>query len=235
MYCVTFISKAMPEYKFMIILMTVMFLGFILQVRGGVSIFHLYVLFHSILVLATGGVAGNGRYILPILPLFVIYFVIGLKYIIQYGGLKFHPLNAQKLFCIVLTIMIISSIGCASLLSYKNHTRTMPSDWENYSLAADWIGENSNEDDVIICPRPREMYLYSNRKGIRPGTLEDLLNWDSINARYVVVMSLEKFDGEKYYASYIQENKEFFKLVYSPTDDPITGVYEIRKRRYCSS
>ncbi len=103
------------------------------------------------------------RLMMPALPILLLLFVIGLKYITNYiFSIQTSKIKRGSVAAIGMLLIIFSF----SNLERLNKEAKAPSkyDFEQYYNIARWAAENTPEDAVFACRKPNLFYLYSNRK-----------------------------------------------------------------------
>lgn len=164
----------------------------------------------------------DGRYVLPILPFVLFYFILGLKKI-----KNFLPKRANRIYPLLLLPVFILQI--LSLPMKKISLQDIAVPYKNFILLHKWIAANLPSGEIIISRKPTVTYFYTGHKSMRysftPKTEEIWQEIIKINAKYLVV---DEFTRETYlYLSpFLYEYKNKLMLLYRIGD---TGIFEIRK------
>lgn len=230
LFLVKVFSKGTYLYFIGFFISLIIGIGFVKQIRESMNIFHIYTLIFTAFIVLTRGVSGNGRYMMPILLFFMIYFLDGLKYIVfKTNTVKLSLPSKNGLFIAILLVLISSSFFGGVLLSKTSHYKEMPAAWENYFKATEWITAHSLEDDIIMTARHNDFYLYSNRKVVPPSrdsedTMEQI---ERYNVKYVMETSTRGSSQEALISSAVSKNIDNFELVYS-TESPVARVYAVK-------
>jgi len=204
-------------------------LGFIKQIKRGTNIFHIHTLVFTAFIFINAGVAGNGRYMMPLLVFFLVYFVEGLKQIVyKTRTLKSFSIEPNVACATLLLVLLSSSFCCGTLLARASHYREMPIGWKNYFSAAEWIVNHGSENNIIIAARHNDFYLFSNRKVVPIANPADIMNIiERYKVRYVMESSTGGDSQEEIIASAVSRYNDKFELVYS-TGEPFARIYEVK-------
>jgi len=157
------------------------------------------------------------RFIFPILPFYMYFFLMGLSKIstsLFISG-KFNPIK-RNLVNIVAIILILGS--CRSIVTtcfYYNIFNNPniiegPYTVESSEMFA-YISKNTSEEDIIIFRKPKVMTLYANRMS------KNIVNFDQIKeskADYFVYSEHFKNSYSQSIVFQIENYKEMFKLVF---------------------
>jgi hypothetical protein len=195
------------------------------------------------------------RFILPLLPFFLVYFFKGLKLLLpraaQGTGLRF-------LASILLTLCIGSNLWLLSQHAAVNSGTGYPANgifnrnapWAAYERVFAWIKDHSHPEDVMASGLDTMIYLYTDRRAIRPfsarptalfygddgpklGTateLERLLS--AYKVRYLIQTPMPGFSEEKPLAELLEQAQKLRPGWLGPAykdSDPRFVVYEVKQ------
>jgi 4-amino-4-deoxy-L-arabinose transferase-like glycosyltransferase len=139
--------------------------GFILR-RKEWSIFEFYLIFGLIFLLIWPEIWSSDRFLLPILPILLIYILLGLlqlpaqlRYLLPTLGSFFILVNLWSIFAQV-------RVAVADNVEYLHGDRYAgySEDWRRYFETIEWIRANIPEDKVVMARKPEFVYLLSSRK-----------------------------------------------------------------------
>ena len=204
---------------------TVAIYGLYLSAKKNLRLFEIITIIYTVSVIIEHRVTGNGRYMLPILLFFIIYFIIGLKNI----GFFNRRIKHIYIYELILMLLIFSSLGSSILLSIKNHNSLNPETTENYIAISRWISKNTPDDAVIIVSNPQFMYLYSNRKAVEfPGSFSHTEGYIyKYNSSYIVLAGYYDENTNIEYKKQLESDINKFKKRYSLNDQYV--IYEVLK------
>jgi hypothetical protein len=164
--------------------------GFAFRVttRQRASILESFYVTYSLLILAWPSYQGL-RLLLPIIPLYLLYALLGLKLVTKAFA------RVRLIYAVILSIIVLSYVGFYSSAQYGPLREGVGT---NSSVALfRWIRTNTGTRDVFIFWKPRALSLYTGR----PAATYQLASTDavcnfvtSINTKYVVVSQLSSDD-----------------------------------------
>lgn len=155
---------------------------------------------------------GSGfRFLLPVLPLFMYYLVIGLKSV----KLNFRFNNIILTLVLSAFVLIQYISGISNILKHQN--RILPGPQEFPSVEAfNFIKENTPEKTIIVFSKPRVLALYTDRRSLsneRNETLIKMKNkFDEVGVDFYLIHNEISDDSIK---KYINVNNEFIELVWN--------------------
>ncbi len=135
------------------------------------SVTESYAVFGGGVLLAWPEVWADGRFLLPLLPLLVLYFVLGL---VRLGGrLKRRRLVPYAVGALV----VLNAVGVgqravraagtnAARIRGERYAGYSPG-WQRYFEACDWIDENVGDDAVVLARKPEFVYLWTGNRSFR--------------------------------------------------------------------
>lgn len=159
------------------------------------------------------------RFVIPILP---FLFLIGFHGFSLLNSLKWgHWIKAGSAVLIVFSSLARMEVGRTGY----------PVQFAQYKSASQWVARNSGQEDIIACRKGEFTYLFSGRKCIRYkyslNTKDIIDQFIENNVKYVIVDQLGFSSTPRYLVPAIQENPEFFNLVYV-TPKPENYIFEFR-------
>jgi hypothetical protein len=190
-------------------------IGYLISFRKNVTIYALFMPMYMGMVLIFSGF-GGARYLIPIMPLFVLYIFMGVN--------TKYPRGAER---IILAILILGIFG-----SYAGKYTT-----ENYGPITNGINKqeardlfayiraNTEEDAILIFRKPRALALFTGRRALvfqfHESEESTISYFREVGADYLV----DGLTAPGYLREFIKDREECFKLVYSNSD---FRVYKIR-------
>jgi len=148
------------------------------------------------------------RYLVPVLPIILFYFIYGLEHIFRFKK------------GIILTTILILTIFSNSIGNIKMYNRRKgypPKYWEGSSEVAQWVKENSPEESLIVCRKPYLFYCFSGRKTIGYKFTKDINKiLKSFEEEKIDFVLLDLNDGmNNFYLKPVIDNyKDRFELAY---------------------
>ncbi len=144
-------------------------IGFIIKWKSP-SIIDYYWIFSVIFLVIWPEIWSSERFLLPVLPLILIYIVEGLLWIKGKCHIKYLPVVAGIIFIIVNVSSLSVSAKTAVLdnIAYLHGDRYAgyTSDWRRHFEAVEWIKKNIPEDRIIMARKPEFVYLLSRHKSL---------------------------------------------------------------------
>lgn len=187
------------------------------------SVVPIYLLFFFGICLLWPSVWSDLRFIVPVIPLLLLFFFQGLT--LLFRRLKVPPVALFSILSVLIIILLSSNIS--GILTLKKRTADYPPNWKNYFVAAEWIRRNTAPDSIISCRKKLLMYLTSHRKTVGYAFSEDpdlvvgRMERDGVD--YVVVEQLGFGSTPRYLIPAIRTHLDRFKVVFF-VDDPPTYV-----------
>jgi 4-amino-4-deoxy-L-arabinose transferase-like glycosyltransferase len=200
------------------------FFGFVKRIIKKISILEIFLLSYLITLIFYNGFQGL-RYLIPVLPLFAYYFVVGLvnvwnnKYLIQ------------KIILLVLLIILVFIFNIKINLSIIRRGINKVEAVEVFKF----IKNNTPPDAIFIFKKPRVLSLYTDRQAAIYQTTENeksLINFIcQIKATYILYSPIFTID-QIYLKPFIEKNKDKFQATYSNSDFELYEI--INKEDYCN-
>ncbi len=204
--------------------------GFIKKIKC-ISIIELYFIFSLIILLVWPKVWSSERFLLPVLPIFILYIFSGLFWFATKMKLKHFVLVLVIMFIFLNALEIIPQARTAigNNVSYLNGDKYAgyPLDWRRYFETIEWIDKNIPQDKIIMARKPEFVYLLSRHNSFcYPFTtnaqeieqaiqkadyiLFDNFQWTGTTYRYLLPVIQQK--SAKYEIVHQTERPEFFLL-----------------------
>ncbi len=142
-------------------------IGFINRLKN-FTVIELFFVFALVLLLGWPTVWSSERFLLPVLPIFIIYISAGLFWFAKRINSKFVTPVVITFFVLLNAVAIIPRITIA----FKDNKKYLQGecyagyspDWRHYFKIIEWIKENLPEDKVVMARKPEFVYLLSKRK-----------------------------------------------------------------------
>ncbi|HEX7433215.1 MAG TPA: hypothetical protein VF326_06130 [Anaerolineaceae bacterium] len=143
--------------------------GAITRLKRGITIYELFSVFYIILIIIWRANQGV-RFLLPLIPLFVIDLFAGLQQIGRSAWPRAQAIQ-RAASVTVLAVLALSYVGVYSKTSFGPFDSGVerPASVELF----DFIQHNTQKGDVIIFSRPRALALYTGRKAAGYSALEN--------------------------------------------------------------
>jgi hypothetical protein len=221
--------------------------GAVLIARGDEWLLSLYFGLTLAIVVLTPWQSQFWRYLSPIAPLIIMFFVVALRTGRDAVGHRFtKPVAVTNLLiAVLLSAMLLVQAGIAFVflhnmlpVSYydsqeREHTfraLTYEPHWHALDRAFEWIRRNAKPEAVVATSVPQLAYLRSEHKAVlppfelNPDRAIELL--DQVPASYLVVDDLKRPPiSDRYAARLVRHRPGDWKLVYTSPGE-LTQVYE---------
>jgi hypothetical protein len=189
-------------------------IGYVKKIFVGFAVKEFIIIFYFIVIILYPHQNQN-RFLVPIIPLFIFYFIVGAND--SFRNNSFIKAALPIGLCFVI------------LLSYANAYRYLnfgpiPDGFTNKESVElfDYITENTDKNDIFIFCKPRVLALFTNRKAsayhYRLNSQEYTVLWEyihKIKANYLIKFS--KFD-EKYFHDFVINSDSLMKLIFVNND-----------------
>lgn len=156
---------------FVLLTLALMTGGLIRHARRGLRMLHSYLFAYVLLHLLTPA-TGYDRYLLPILPFLLLFWITELEVMLRFLFQDTKSGRLTRLTAVFIGVVIVSYLAGAfysnasgiyySLAQYHKDDRI----GEEKAAAIDWIKTNTSASDTIACYRDATMYLYTDRKAV---------------------------------------------------------------------
>jgi hypothetical protein len=239
--------------------------GFIRGVRKGIRLLHVYFIFYLALHLIVPSHSYE-RYLIPVVPFF-LYFVIS-ELSALFLTLKSSLLSTGDVLAKALSAIVGLAVAAVAGLSlYSNATGiylTLTSPKHTIAHAADvdtveWIKQNTDPSDVLVCFSDLKYYLLTGRKAVRsvPVPILDISIYQNIEPEpgdlIAVFLSIVKDNRGTYFVldptdfevqapaygksvqGYVEQHPEEFVPVFQSPREGRIRVYRIEGHAYDDS
>ena len=158
------------------------------------------------------------RFLLPTVPLSLIFIILGFCFLIQLIiKSKFNLLESKK-FSFVFLLLVFVQINPIKKLNEKANMEH-PKLWQNYIKMAEWCGENLEEGSVVATRKPAIFYVASQVKTtVFPYTQdreEFIEKFQESGATHALVEQLGYFQTGKYLVPAVKAEPEKFPVVHT--------------------
>ncbi len=202
------------------ILVILCIIGFIRRLSN-ISLIELYFIFAVGVLLAWPVVWSSDRFLLPIIPLMIIYIFVALFWF--QGRIKAKKL--VLIFTVVVAMLnvfeIIPQVRVSMMNKFaylkNNRYAGYPVDWRHYFETIEWIDRNVSGDMVIMARKPEFVYLLSRHKSLcYPFTADNKKVTEAIrNADYIILDGFQ-WTGTtyRYLLPVLRQAPENYDIVY---------------------
>lgn len=215
-------------------LLVLMIVGFVLKIKH-FSIIEAYIIFGIGVLLAWPKVWSSDRFLLPLIPIILIYLFSAFVWIQD----KFKLKNFVLVCCIVFIILNMISIIQEAKITLQNNSAYIkgdryagyPSDWRRYFEMIEYIKKNLPPQKIIMARKPEFVYLLSGYNSFCYPFTTDLLkvNESIMKADYIILDNF-RWTGTtmRYLLPVIQQNLEYYREIYR-TKYPEFFLLEVKK------
>jgi len=214
------------------ILLTI--IGFIKKIKS-LTIIELYFILGTIILLAWPKVWSSDRFILPLLPIFIIYIFFAIVWLAEKLKSKYLPLVIIGIFIILnaMAIVPMARDSIANNLRYLKGDKYAgyTTDWRRYFELIEWIKENIPKGQVVMARKPEFVFLLSKHKSFTyPLTTDHNKIKDAITKTDYVLFDNFFWTGttQRYLLPVIQEAPENYEIVYQ-TKKPEFFLLKVKK------
>lgn len=194
------------------------------------SIIRYYFLFYLVLIflwLFNDFIEGV-RYLLPILPFIIFYFVVGFFKALDFLAKRSYRVYFAVFMCIffIFNIFNLSVLPNSSQLGPEN----LPVSFGNFVSLHDWIKSNLHDKGNILSRKPTITYLFTDHKSVvYPFTSNPDKIWEAVSKDNIKYIIADEFSRETYYylLPFLYKYKDKLKLLYRIGE---TGLFEIKQR-----
>ncbi len=216
----------------MFIVLTI--IGFV-ERRRRMFVVEYYFLFAVLLLLVWPEVWATERFLLPILPIIIIYIYIGLFQLERKIKFKYSVHLITGIFVFINLLSIFPQVKNAVVNNnaylrgdmYAGYRR----DWRNYFDVIEWIKENVPEEKIIMARKPEFVYLLSRHRSLTCPFSIDENNVRSafMQSDYIILDNFMWTEASKnYLAPVIQKEFGNIEFVYI-TQKPRFYVVRVKK------
>mgnify|MGYP001567372616 FL=1 len=206
---------------FLIVITAVILTGLWREIMRKRGLFASYFVLYLILISLWPYREGEGgRYLIPILPFSLFYFILGLKKITNS-----LPKTMGFIYPLVISSIFVSQILLLPIKKYSLPEIPLP--LRNFILLHKWIKTTLPPEGIIISRKPTVTYFFTNHKSAGypfiPNPDEIWQGLSKHNAEYLIV---DEFSRETYYylSPLLYKYKDRLTLLYRRGD---TGLFKI--------
>ncbi len=210
--------------------------GFLTHLKK-LTILELYFIWAIIVLLGWPVVWSSDRFLLPILPIIIIYFFFGLKDLANRIHSRYLLHFLLGIFILLNIIHLIPEITetAANNIEYLKGDRYAgyTRDWKNYFKVIEWIKKQIPEDKVIMARKPEFVYILSRHKSLLyPFTRDHQKIKSAIDdCDYIIYDNFYWTQTtRRYLAPVLQETISQYKVVYK-TSRPEFYLLKIQKSK----
>jgi len=193
---------------------TFAFIGVSIEVRQNI----LFIVFCSstILLVLISPFHQGIRYLLPLVPFFFYFFIIGFKYSV----FRICTLTKFKypVYYLIVGVIVLLSIKTISMNSYhiSMPQHEMEGPYKKTSIEMfTYIRDSSSKNQIIGFLKPRAMLLYANRNSVVPISYEECIKR---NIDYLVYYRNSMYDKEQLQLEVIKSHNNNFREVFQNED-----------------
>lgn len=205
--------------------------GFVLRRRQW-SAMEIYLIFGLAILLSWPEVWSSDRFLLPLLPVLIIYAVVGLLNLRQALAYARPALAVFFLLTNLWAILDLAPPAVAHNLEYLRGDRYAgySADWRRYFETIEWLKANTPGSSVILARKPEFVYLLAKRKSfIYPYTSDRRIMEQSIQAADYILLDQFSWTGttRRYLLPVLQADPDRYEIVYQ-TPRPEFYVLKIK-------
>lgn len=186
-------------------------MGFLVQAKKEITFAALFVALYTICVVIVP-MDGGVRYLLPVVPFYIFYSLLGLKALPSHKGQRRVAITAVA---VAVLMTYLSGYSAHNFREIPNGV-TRPEAGEFF----DYIKQKTGERDVIIFTKPRALALFTGRQtSFYPMLLDDKGIWKyfgRINATHIVLgpEGVEPYD-QAFLSKFLDRYKGYVREEYS--------------------
>lgn len=192
--------------------------GFVLR-RQQWSAMEIYLIFGLGILLAWPEVWSSDRFLLPLLPILIIYAVCGLLNLRKVLAYARPTLTVLFLLINLWALLDLAQPTVANNLRFLRGDRYAgyTTDWRRYFETIEWIKTNTPGQSVIMARKPEFVYLLAKRKSfVYPYTSDQRVMEQSIQAADYILLDQFFWTGttRRYLLPVLQAHLERYEVVY---------------------
>ena len=225
---VFFAKQILPAGLIAGLTLVVLFLGLWVKFREDKGcIFHYYFIIYLLSIIFWPFKEGL-RFILPILPFILFYFLIGLKKIISYISKKAALAHLSSIFFVFFIFNLLSLP-----VVFKYSSEPLPPALKDFVSLHQIIKENVPKEGLILSRKPTITYFYTKHKAVcYPFTLNPEEIRDTILRNRIKYIIVDEFSLETalYLVPFLYKYKDRLKLLHRIGNSSIIEVLETKER-----
>jgi 4-amino-4-deoxy-L-arabinose transferase-like glycosyltransferase len=228
-------TRLWAVYAFGLLASALMLLGFAHGLGKGLGFIHYFIIFYVGTLLIWPQVWATDRFVLPLVPFVLYYFVSGVLTLLYRARARTREVTGLVVVCLlavssVFTVAMSIPSGLRIIRAYAagNEMAGYPPEWVRYYETATFASRFSPQDAVFVARKPNLFYLYANRKCLSyPFTFDKEKVIDTIKENHVSYVVVDAFTWTnttgKYLVPALLAHEKEFEVIYS-TERPETYV-----------
>ena len=226
-----------PAAAVALLLSALAFTGYLQKIKQNFGVVEIYVLCYFSMQLLWPML--DIRFIHPILPFILFYFLIGARKAgDKLGGILAKPLLAKKFVSSLVAVLFIISLSInMSMVSANTKNGGLETKHDDFYEAIGWLKKHADKESYILSVKPEVVFVLSDRKAEtyqHSYLLSDKHYYDYIIDKRFDYILLDAFNdtnkARKPLARVINTHPQEFKLVYTAHRNSIK-IYEVNKDR----
>jgi hypothetical protein len=145
-----------------LVITAIVLTGFIVQVRRSLTLLEIYTALFLGVCLLWPEMWSGVRFIVPIIPLLLYYFLAGLRALARLLEVRLVRRTGQLSAAVVLMLVLFSS--ARGVAGAAERFRSYPAQWENYFAVARWCRQNTDQQSIFVARKPSLFYLHARRQ-----------------------------------------------------------------------
>ena len=203
--------------------------GFIHLVRKSRTLMEIYTALFLGVCLLWPEVWSGLRFVIPIIPLLLYYFLSGLQVVMRLLETRLFHRAGQLAGAVVLMIVLFSS--ARGIAKAEARFPCYPSQWENYFTTARWCKLNTDPHSIFVARKPSLFYLHAQRQVLNYPYTSDtdgIMSFlDEENIDYVLLDGFSWTNTtRRYLIPAIEANRDRFQPIYR-LKNPNTWVLKL--------
>jgi len=212
-----------------VLVTTTILTGFIIQARRSLTLLEIYAAFFLGVCILWPEMWSGMRFIVPVIPLAIYYFLSGLRAYVRVIGVRLFRRAGQIVAAAVLMAVLFSSASGIAQEAGRFHR--YPAQWENYFAAARWCRHNTGPGSIFLARKPSLFYLQARQKVLNyPYTADraEMMTFLTDHDVDYVVVDGFTWTGttQRYLIPAIEAHRDRFQPVHR-LENPDTWVFKI--------
>ncbi len=199
--------------------------------RQKCSVINFYFIFAIIILLGWPIIWSSERFLLPILPIIVLYLFFGIFWLEEKFGFT-YVFRAAIVMVIILNFVVIIRDAWNVMPytvqyfrgdRYAGYSKL----WRNHFEIIDWIKENIPEDKIIMARKPEFVYLLSKHQSLSYPFSDDYNEvMKAINRTDYIL--LDRAEAMLWLYPVLMKDEQKYEQVYN-TDEPVFFLLRVKK------
>ena len=168
------------------------------------------------------------RYVLPLLPLSLFFFIRGISTVAELLARRFHRVPAAAKWGAV--ACLVGGLAVVNLVDVMQYRPRADLRWQSYFQALRWLRANTKPAAVVMCRKPYLGFLLSQRRtvGVPRSTSKAAFyqRLGDAGVDYVVVDSLRLPGTRQVVVPRIRQEQRQYTLIYR---SPTVWIYKVRR------